>query len=75
MYPKTFLDLFPAFPRNNRVFVAMPFVSAFDARWEGVLEPGIRSVSHENTGLEPFRVDMRKISDSVHLTTAKDYFL
>jgi len=65
MYPKTFLDLFPAFPRSNRVFVAMPFASAFDARWEGVLEPAIRSVSDENTGLEPFRVDMRKISDSV----------
>ena len=43
----------------------MPFASAFDARWEEVLQPAVQNVTHEGRTLEPFRVDMRNISDSV----------
>lgn len=60
MYPKTFFDLFPAFPQDNRVFVVMSFHPKFSARWERVIAPGIN-----DAGLEPHRVDARKVSDSI----------
>ena len=60
MYPHHYLGLFPPFPRERTVFVAMSFDSRFNSRWENVIAPAVRSV-----GLEPSRVDTRKVSDSV----------
>jgi hypothetical protein len=61
MYPAHGLALFPPFPRDNRVFVAMQFQGEpFPSRWENVIAPGIREA-----GLEPFRVDIPRISQSI----------
>ena len=60
MYPHHYLSLFPPFPREPKVFVAMSFDSRFDSRWENVIAPAVRSVQ-----LEPIRVDTRKVSDSI----------
>lgn len=65
MYPNTYLSLFPPFPRDNRVFVAMSFHPRFDARWQDVLVPAVRRVKVAGSALEPHRVDLRKASDSV----------
>ena len=66
MYPSQFFSLFPSFPRNNKVFVAMSFDAQFDARWEKVIAPGIRNVvSNDKLRLEPHRVDIRRVSDSI----------
>jgi hypothetical protein len=60
MYPGQLFNLFPPFPRNDRVFVAMSFDGRFDHRWRSVIESGIQAA-----GLEPFRVDARKVGDSI----------
>lgn len=60
MYPHHHLTLFPPFPHEPRIFVAMSFDSRFDSRWQNVIAPAIRGV-----GLEPSRVDTRMVSDSV----------
>lgn len=60
MYPLNVFNLFPPFPRNNNVFVAMNFDKKSENRWKNVIEPAIQEV-----GLEPFRVDKRVISDSI----------
>ena len=60
MYPHHYLSLFPPFPREPKVFVAMSFDSHFDSRWDKVIAPTVRSVQ-----LEPIRVDTRKVSDSI----------
>jgi len=65
MYPSHFLQLFPAFPRSRRVFVAMSFDERFRPRWEDVVAPGIRAVEINGAPLEPFRVDARHVSDSI----------
>lgn len=65
MYPKTFFNLFPVFPRNNKVFVAMDFSSRFDSRWKNVIIPGVRSVEIKGFPLEPYRADVRHVSDSI----------
>lgn len=65
MYPKTYFDLFPPFPRTNRVFVAMSFDTAFDPRWDNVIYPAISSVRINDEPLEPYRVDTRVVSDSI----------
>lgn len=65
MYPNTYVNLFPPFPRDNRVFVAMSFHPRFDARWQHVLVPSVRRVIVNGDHLEPHRVDLRKASDSV----------
>lgn len=65
MYPNTYLSLFPAFPRDNRVFVAMSFAPEFDSRWENVIAPAIKRVSVGDNPLKPHRVDLRKVSDSI----------
>jgi hypothetical protein len=65
LHPNTYLSLFPPFPRDNSVFVAMSFDTKFDARWDEVMAPAIRQVNHAGTALEPHRVDHRKASDSV----------
>ena len=65
MYPRNFIDLFPAFPRTLRVFVAMSFEDRFKPRWETVIKPGITKVSIDGNHLDPFRVDIREVGDSV----------
>ena len=64
MYPLNLFTLFPPFPRNDRVFVAMSFDKAFQKRWEEVIKPAISSVKIDGIFLEPHRIDMRKVSDS-----------
>jgi hypothetical protein len=60
MYPAHGLQLFPPFPRDERVFVAMSFDERLRSRWERVIEPGIKSA-----GLGAFRVDIPKTSTSI----------
>ena len=65
MYPLNLFTLFPPFPRNNRVFVAMSFNEAFRKRWDDVIGPAVGSVRLNGIPLEPHRADMRKVSDSI----------
>lgn len=60
MYPKTYLDIFRDFGRTNEVFVAMPFSDEFEDRWIEIFCPAI-----VNQGLDPYRVDIRVVSDSI----------
>lgn len=65
MFPSNYLSLFPAFPKNYKVFVAMSFDSKFDNRYSSVIEPALRRVQVNDRSLEPYRVDARTISDSI----------
>ncbi len=65
MFPSQYFNLFPPFPRDNKVFVAMSFHSVFNKRWESVIAPAIKRVKRNNVPLEPFRVDIRRVSDSI----------
>jgi hypothetical protein len=60
MYPAHGLQLFPPFPRNDRVFVAISFDPRLEQRWEQVIAAGI-----QDAGLEPFRVNIPKTSGSI----------
>ncbi len=64
MYPFMHFGLFPPFPRNDKVFVAMDFACRFKPRWKNVIEPGIRDVLPKNH-LEPERVDQRPGGDCI----------
>jgi hypothetical protein len=65
MFPSVFFNLFPPFPHDNKVFVAMSFDSIFDRRWNEVIAPAIKRVEFNGTRLEPLRVDARRVSDSI----------
>jgi hypothetical protein len=65
MYPSQYFNLFPPFPRENKVFVAMSFHPIFNKRWESVIAPAIKRVERNNVPLEPYRVDIRRVSDSI----------
>jgi hypothetical protein len=65
MYPAHFFGLYPPFPQEDRVFVAMSFDPRFDQRWENVIAPAIGRISANDRPLEPFRVNARKVSDSI----------
>jgi hypothetical protein len=65
MYPIDILTLFPPFPRENKVFVAMSFADEFQPRWENVIAPAIESVEVDGDTLQAHRVDNRKVSDSI----------
>jgi len=65
MYPSHFFGLFPPFPREDKVFVAMSFDPRFDQRWSEVIAPAVRRVLWNDKALEPLRVDSRKVSDSI----------
>jgi hypothetical protein len=65
MYPQNYFNLFPPFPRNNTVFVAMSFDSKLNHRWENVIQPAISTVSHDGNPLEAKCVDTRRIGDSI----------
>lgn len=65
MFPCNYFDLFPPFPRNHKVFVAMSFDDKFELRWKNVIVPAIQDVQVDGTSLEPHRVNTRKIGDSI----------
>jgi len=65
MYPSQYFNLFPPFPRENKVFVAMSFHPIFNERWESVIAPAIKRVEKNHVPLEPCRVDIRRMSDSI----------
>lgn len=65
MYPQNYFALFPAFPRRERVFVAMSFDARFEDRWQKVIQPAIQMVVVNGIRLEPLRVDMSNVSDSI----------
>ena len=65
MYPANYFSMFPAFPRGHKVFVAMSFASQFDKRWNNVIVPAIGRMEIDGKPLEPYRVDVRKVSDSI----------
>lgn len=67
MFPSEYYGLFPPFPENDRVFVAMPFSGRFSLRWEHVVEPGIKAA-----GLDPYRVDLSKVADSIPLKILRE---
>lgn len=60
MFPRDFfLDYWnPAL--RNELFVAMPFTTNFDSIWKEAIIPAAN-----DCGLNPFRVDLRKTSDSI----------
>lgn len=43
----------------------MSFAEEFTARWENVIVPAVGSIELDGSSLEPHRVDLRKVSDSV----------
>ena len=65
MYPLNLFSLFPPFPRENKVFVAMSFDKRFGKRWAEAISPGVRNVQFHGAALEPYRVDAAKVSDSI----------
>ncbi len=65
MYPAHVFSLFPPFPRDHTVFIAMSFDPRFDARWRNVIAPAVGRLSVNDKPLEPVRVDTRNISDSI----------
>jgi hypothetical protein len=65
MYPRDYFNLFPAFPREDKIFVAMSFDPRFQFRWEKVIFPAIQRVELNGIPLQPHRVDTRQISDSI----------
>ena len=65
MYPLHVFNLFPPFPKTNRVFVAMSFDEQFNSRWRDVIAPAIERIKWEGKKLKAHRVDARTISDSV----------
>jgi len=65
MFPRNYFGLFPPFPREDRVFVAMSFDERFQTRWENVIAPSIRDVEINDVPLEPHRLDTRQIGDSI----------
>ncbi len=60
MYPSAFYNLFPAFPVNEDVFVAMSFEAEFTSRFNYVIKPAI-----EAAGLHALRLDNSKTGDSI----------
>jgi hypothetical protein len=65
MYPANFFGLFPAFPRENTVFVAMSFDKIFENRWNKVICRAIEQIQVNGISLRPIRVDERLIGDSI----------
>src|SRR5512139_2233994 len=63
MYPAEVLALFPPFPRNNRVFVAMSFDDRFQLRFDEVLRPAIEGIEYLGQKLVAHRVDLTIKSD------------
>lgn len=71
MNPNTFLKTFWRMELKPQVFVAMTFAGAYQARYENVIAPAIRSVLLNDSPLEPYRVDVSQSGDSI-LTDISD---
>ncbi len=56
MYPASFFELFPPFPRDKKIFVAMSFHERFQLRWQDVLVPAVSSIEINGEALEAVRV-------------------
>ncbi len=65
MYPGELLNLFPAFPRKNMVFVAMSFDKAFLTRWKDIIEPAVSEIEVSHQKLSAHRVDLAFKNDSL----------
>ena len=65
MYPAEYFSLFPPFPREDRIFVAMDFGERFRSRWERVIRPAVDAVRVNNVPQSAHRVDARSIGDSI----------
>ena len=64
MHPQNYFSLFPPFPRNNDVFVAMSFDERFNSRWENVIKPAFKEQIN-GVSLNPYRVNVSNISASI----------
>jgi hypothetical protein len=71
MHPNTYLKTFWRLDFQPRVFVAMSFAARYQKRFEEVITPAIRSITHYGKRLEPYRVDISKSGDSI-LTDISD---
>ncbi len=60
MYPKHYLDLFPAYERKNQVFVAMSFDPNYMTRYSAFIEDAIVAA-----GMKPKIVARTTVSDSI----------
>ena len=67
MYPLDVFALFPPFPREPKVFVAMSFDSIFKARWERVIIPAVGKLVRNGVRLSAHRVDTRRVADSIQM--------
>jgi hypothetical protein len=65
VYPAEFFGLFPPFPREDRMFVAMDFRETFRPRWENVIRPAIAAVRVNDVSQTAYRVDARIVGDSI----------
>jgi hypothetical protein len=65
MYPAQFFGLFPPFPRDDKVFVAMSFAASFEPRWHNVLKPAAQKIIVNGSHLSAHRVNMGVASDSI----------
>jgi hypothetical protein len=66
VYPSQYYSLFPAFSRNDEVFVAISFADEFTRRWENVIVPAVSQIETMNDRtLRAHRVDVRNISDDI----------
>ena len=71
MHPNTFLQTFWRLDLKPRVFVAMSFAPQYQARFDNVIAPAIRSIEVNGVVLAPCRVDLLKSGDSI-LTEIND---
>lgn len=65
MYPNELLNLFPAFPRTNMVFVAMSFDDIFFSRWKEFIKPAASKITVGSERLRAHRVDLTRKNDSL----------
>lgn len=65
MYPSEYYSLYPSFPRQDQIFVAISFSGAFRFRWENVIEPAVSRAAINDKKLKAHRVDMKIVSDSI----------
>ena len=65
MYPSEYYSLYPPFPRQDQIFVAMSFSDMFTERWKNVIEQAVSRVAINDNKLKAHRVDTRNVSDSI----------
>ena len=65
MHPNVFLRTFWQMELRPEIFVAMTFGEDYQARYDDVIAPAIRSVDVGGVSLEPRRVDESKSGDSI----------